>query len=220
MHRMSSERFEYTENYLEQLMSKDGAWLHDMTRAATLANVPDICVGAQLGRLLEILVTMTRGECAVEVGTLGGYSAAWILRGLGSNGHLETIEKVPEYAAFAEFWLDRLGFEGQYAVHCRSADRVLSELRETLGPRTVDFVFLDGEKTEYSDYFHQISDMIRKGGLLVADNVLGTSDFWIDDEQHPDRKAIDQFNRLMMNHPEYRTSVVPIRQGLLIAQRL
>jgi predicted O-methyltransferase YrrM len=57
------------------------------------------------------------------------------------------------------------------------------------------------------------------GGFIVADNILGTSNWWIDQETHSDRKATDAFNRLAVSDPGFETVGVFARQGLLIARR-
>lgn len=219
MQDMTTKRWQYTNRYIQDMIPKEEPLLIAMQRSARAKEMPEISVGPEVGRFLELVVSMTRGNLALEIGTLGGYSAAWILRGMAPSGHLETIEEMPEYADFAEDWLGRLGHSGRFTIRRGAALSILPDLAKMYGPRSVDFVFVDADKLEYPAYLQCVTDLIRPGGLLVADNVLGTDDFWIDHEEHPERQAVDAFNRTVMEHPDYRAVILPIRQGLLMAQR-
>ncbi len=106
-------------------------------------------------------------------------------------------------------------------VRVGRALEVLPALARELGPESVDLFFLDAVKTEYLEYARLARPMLRPGGLLLADNVLGSS-FWIDDEpgSSPERDAIDRFNRAMAADAGFATAAVPIRMGLLIARKV
>jgi predicted O-methyltransferase YrrM len=99
---------------------------------------------------------------------------------------------------------------------------VLSELAASYGPGSVDLVFLDAAKREYPDYFQAMRDSIAVGGLLVADNVLGSGQWWIDEASghNADRDGADRLNRLLAADPDFEAVAVPIREGILVARRL
>jgi caffeoyl-CoA O-methyltransferase len=97
---------------------------------------------------------------------------------------------------------------------------VLPTLAAELGPASADLAFIDAAKTEYPDYFRLLKPLIRPGGLLVADNVLGSGSWWIDTPPgDPDRDAVDRFNRIVAEDPDFEAAAVPIRQGVLIARK-
>ena len=82
----------------------------------------------------------------------------------------------------------------------------------------MDLAFLDAVKTEYPAYFEALRPLIAPGGVLVADNVLGTGDYWIDSEPgvSPSRDAIDLFNRKVAADPDFEATMVPLRQGEVV----
>src|SRR5690606_19451130 len=98
---------------------------------------------------------------------------------------------------------------------------LLPGIARECGPASVDLVFLDAAKSEYDRYFDLLRPLIRPGGLLIADNALGSRSWWIDQPpgSHPDRDAADAFNRRLAADPEFDAAAIPLRQGLLIARR-
>jgi predicted O-methyltransferase YrrM len=74
-------------------------------------------------------------------------------------------------------------------------------------------------KTEYPEYWRIVKPLIAVGGLIIADNVLGSGDWWIDDERDATRAAADQFSRTVAGDRDFETVAVPLRQGVLIGRR-
>src|SRR6185436_15660627 len=200
--------------------------LTTLSPRAVAAGLPDIAVSPDVGRLLMLLTGMTDGgrgaRLAIEVGTLAGYSGIWIARGLAPGGRLITIESVSAHADFAQREFDTAGLSASVEIRRGAALQVLPALAQELGPGSVDLVFLDALKREYSDYFGLVRPLIAPGGLLVADNVLGSGSWWIDEPagRSADRDGADRFNHLVASDPDFEAVDVPIREGVLIARRM
>jgi predicted O-methyltransferase YrrM len=216
---MTPQRWRDTGRYLREVFGRQDPHLEGLMREAAKQGLPDIAVSADVGRLLFILTSMTRGMLAIEAGTLAGYSAIWIARGLAPGGRLVTIECDPEHAAFARQQFERAGVAGRIELREGRALHVLERLARELSPGTVDVVFLDADKSEYPRYLAAVRDLIAPGGLLLADNCCGSGYWWIDQAGHPARDSIDRFNRLVAADPAFEAVVVPLRQGLLIARK-
>jgi len=212
---MAPERWEFLNAYSDEVFGAEDEHLAGLMAEAVAAGMPDISVGADVGRLLKILTSMTRGLVAVEVGTLAGYSGIWITRGLKPEGRLITIEAEPKHAAFARKQFERAGIGDRVQICLGTGIDVLTELAVELEPGSVDVLFLDAVKQEYSDYFRIARPLIAVGGLVLADNVYGTGFGWID-QGH----GTDPFNRLIAADPDFEAVAVPLRQGVLIARRL
>jgi caffeoyl-CoA O-methyltransferase len=211
---MTSERWRYTEQYSSEVFGSQDRHLAGLMDRAVAAGLPAIAVSADVGRLLTILTKLTPGRRALELGTLAGYSAIWIAKGLASDGQLTTIEYEPSHAEFARAEFETAGVADQVEVIVGAALDVLPGLAENWGPGSVDLTFVDAVKSEYPDYFEMIKPMIAPGGLLVADNVYGTGAGWID-EGH----GTDRFNRIVATDPDFEAVALPIRQGILVARR-
>ncbi|MHC4415022.1 MAG: O-methyltransferase [Planctomycetota bacterium] len=216
---MTPGRWRYTNDYSREVFGRQDAHLAGLMKEAVARGLPDIAVSADVGRLLMILTAMTRGRLAIEVGTLGGYSAIWIARGLSKGGRLITIERELLCADFAQAQLGRAGVTDRVKLVRGAALDVLPRLAGELEPGSVDVVFLDAVKSEYPDYWQVVRPLIATGGLILADNVLGAGTWWIDDASDPSREAADRFNRLVAGDPDFEAVAVPIRQGILIGRR-
>ncbi len=212
---MTPERWVFLGEYAKEVFGTEDEQLGTLMDRAVAAGLPEIAVSADVGRLLKILVSLTPGRLALELGTLAGYSAIWIARGLPPDGKLITIEYEGRHADFAESELARAGVGDKVEVVRGAALEVLPELRERVGDRALDFVFIDAVKSEYVEYFAAIKPMIAIGGLLVADNVYGTGQGWIDEGY-----GTDEFNRLVAGDPDFESTVTPMREGVLIARRV
>lgn len=211
---MTPERWDFLSRYAIEVFGDEDPDLAGLMDRAEAAGLPRIAVSADVARLLQILAAMTPGRVAVELGTLGGYSAIWIAMGLAADGKLYTIEAAPAHAAFAENEIARAGVADRVEVVRGKALEVLPDLADRLGPGSVDFVFVDALKREYVDYFELLRPMIAGGGLLVADNVYATGEGWIDEGY-----GTDEFNRRVAADPDFDAVATPMREGLLIARK-
>ncbi|MHC4128825.1 MAG: O-methyltransferase [Planctomycetota bacterium] len=216
---MTDERWRYTNEYSREVFGQQDRHLAGLMAEATAAGLPDIAVSADVGRLLMIVTTMTRAKLALEVGTLGGYSGIWIARGLAEGGRLITVEREPDHAAFAQRQFERAGVSDRVELRVGEALEVLPRLAGELGPGSVDVVFIDAEKTEYAAYWQVIRPLVAVGGVVLADNVLGTGSEWIDQQDQPQPRAVDRFNRLVAGDDAFEAVTVPLRQGVLMARR-
>ena len=214
---MTPERWRNTASYLCETFGREDSTLAALREAARARGLPDIAVTAEVGRLLELLVRTTAARTVVEVGTLGGYSAVWMARALAPGGRLITIEIDAERAALARSSFARAGLGDCIEVRHGAALQVLPGLVAELPP--LDVVFLDAVKVEYLGYFQAVRHRIAPAGLVLADNALGASSWWIDDVGHPDREAMDEFNRTLVADATFDVAAVPVREGLLIARK-
>lgn len=211
---MTPERWSYLGDYAAEVFGGHDEHLAGLMERAVTAGLPPIAVSADVGRLLKILAAMTEGKLAIELGTLAGYSAIWIARGLAEEGRLITVEHEDRHADFAQAEFDGAGVADKVAVVRGEALVVLPRIAEEVGDESVDFAFIDARKSEYMDYFRLLKPLMRPGGLLVADNVYATGAGWID-EGH----GADEFNRLVAADPDFEAVATPMREGLLIARR-
>ncbi len=242
---MTPSRWLATSEYLNAVFGDQERDLHSTPKEAAIARtlialpalarnagLPEIAISSDVGRLLSLLCMMATpssgGARVLEIGTLGGYSALWICRGIGPSGRLVTLESNPVHAAFARARFAEAGVSDQVElVEGLAMDRVDG----VGGP--FDVAFLDADKREYPTLAKRLKASIRVGGLLIADNALGSSRWWIDQapgaaefdssEAHSmavdSREAADRFNRMMGADADFEVACVPIREGVLIARK-
>lgn len=129
--------------------------------------IPAIMVGPSEGKLLEILMRMIGARKVVEVGTLVGYSAIHLARGLVDGGHLWTIEYEASHAKVARANFESAGVGKLVNVEIGAGVDVLPTLEKH---RPFDAVFIDADKTNYPAYGAWAARHLRKGGLILGDN--------------------------------------------------
>lgn len=218
--RMSPDRWDATKKYVHELFPEPDDQLRTLMGRATKAGLPDIAVSSDVGRILSLLVSTTAGRRAVELGTLGGYSAIWIARALHPDGQMVSVESDPTAADFAEQELRTAGLDGKVSIERAPALDALPKIAATFGPGAVDFAFVDADKLEYPSYWTRLRPLIALGGYFVADNVLGAGSWWIDHTDREARNAVDELSRMVAADDAFHSVILTQREGLLVARRV
>ncbi len=163
------------------------------------------------GKFLEIFSSLLRPQKILEIGTFTGYSALCMAKGLPETGKLHTIELREEDAATARANFNRSNYREKIILHIGNALEVIPQLNETW-----DLVFIDADKTGYLEYYRLILPMVRKGGVILADNVLFHGQVLEQPVSGKNAKAISEFNEYVKNDEKVEQVLLTIRDGLLI----
>jgi len=176
---------------------------------------PNMVSGHLQGRLLEMISKMIRPDSILEIGTYTGYSAICLAKGLKENGKLITIELNDELESFSRGYFERSGLSGSIVQITGRAREIIPEIDGMF-----DLVFIDGDKREYCDYFSLVKNKVKKGGFILADNVLWGGKALENDTKDQQSKGIIEFNELIRNEPGIENLILPIRDGLMIIRKL
>ncbi len=168
---MSSHDWDGVDRYLERTLVVDDPVLEAVLGASDEAGLPPIAVSPLQGRFLGLVARAVGARRILEVGTLGGYSAIWLARGLGDGGRLVTAELQPHHAEVARANLERAGLADRVEVRVGPAAQTLRALARE-GAEPFDLVFIDADKSGYAEYFALVLDLVRVGAVIVADNVV------------------------------------------------
>jgi predicted O-methyltransferase YrrM len=203
------------ERYLAALNRGRDAVLDDIARSGAARDLP--LVDAEVGALLRVLATALGATRILEIGTAVGYSGIWLAGALGPGGMLLTMEMNPDRAQEARANFARAGLTDRVNVMVGDAERMIAKVA---GP--FDMIFQDGAKGLYGPLLDRLVALLRPGGLLVTDNVLWDGEvvpgFKAAPEREPaDTRAIADYNELVASHPQLRTAVVPLRDGVSIS---
>lgn len=230
---MTPQRWDAIVRYGRELAPDPDPQLASLMDRAVAAGLPPIAVSSDVGRLLFLLASMLASACgdrvpmALELGTLAGYSGIWLARGLGPRGRLITVEPNALHADFAQREFDAAGVAARVVIRRDQALKVLPALSSELGGGSLDLAFVDAVKTEYPQYVGLLRPLIRPGGLLIIDNALGTDRFCTAEpldatppERRADHLAVDRANRDMAQDPSFVTTLLPIREGVLVARKI
>jgi predicted O-methyltransferase YrrM len=216
---MDEARWNSTNAYAREVYGVEPEHIRINREGADAAGLPTWAISPDLGRLLALLARTTQGRSALEIGTLGGYSALWLLEGMRPDGRMITLEYAEAHADYSEAEFARCGVGDRVDLRRGPALELLPAIVEELGPASQDIVFIDADKTAYPDYYELTAELVVPGGLLLVDNIFGAGGAWIDDSDHPDARAIDRMNRRAAADARFDSAGVFVRAGLLVARR-
>ena len=188
-------------------------WIEKQTNIHT--NYPRMLSGSVQGEFLRILVGATGAERVLEIGSFTGYSAACMALGMSGGGHIDALEINDELEPLMrEGWL-RAGVADRITLHIGDAREILPGLE---GP--YDFVFIDANKREYSSYLDLVYGKVRKGGLIVADDVLWDGKVYADPlPRDAQTEGLLSFNDKVVSDPGLEVVMLPLRDGLSIIRK-
>lgn len=189
-------------------------WLERQTNIRT--NYPIMLSGAVQGRLLTMLVQLTKAERVLEIGTFTGYSAICMAYGLPDSGHIDTLELNDELEDLIVEGFERAGVADKIKLHIGDAIQILQDMEGC----SYDMAFIDANKREYCDYYNYSIDLVKPGGLIVADDTLWSGKLF--EETVPKDKqtqGIARFNDLVASDSRVETVVLPIRNGLTLIRK-
>ena len=162
-------------------------------------------VSHQTGNFINMLIKLAGIRNVLEIGTSNGYSGLWIAEALKTtNGHLTTIE----------FWEKRQCLAKEYFEYCGLSDVVTFKTGQAYDIITneinekFDLVFIDANKQEYIKFFEAVHPLLKKGGVILADNIISHA------------KKVQPFVDAVSSHNEYQTQILDLPDGLLMAYKL
>jgi caffeoyl-CoA O-methyltransferase len=166
-----------------------------------------------------VIARATGARKVVEIGTLGGYSAACLLRGMGDGGVLHTFELSPAHAAVARETFRKGGWE-RATVHVGPALEELAKI-ESEGP--FDLVFIDADKVGYPRYLTWAENHLRVGGTVLLDNSFLFG--WVAAEARGERAAEiramrEVHERLADPEGRFRATLLPTGEGLAMGVKI
>jgi predicted O-methyltransferase YrrM len=200
--------------YLDGFVSPRPVEMQAMEAYARQKTFP--IVGPAAGQFCYMLARMLGARRIFEMGSGYGYSTAWFARAVKENGGGAVYHVVwdEDLSGRARKHLGTLEFNGivQYRV-----GEAVSVLRETNG--SFDLIFNDIEKDGYPDSLPVIAEKLRPGGVLIVDNMLWHGRVFDKTDRSADTRGVRELTRLIAADPAWISSIVPIRDGLLVALR-
>lgn len=201
------------EQYLYDVLPERDEVLREMEHKAEKRDVP--IVGPAVGRLFYQLAQMSGARSVFELGSAIGYSTIWWAYGVGPGGRVIYTDSELKNADEARGYFQRAGVAERIEIRVGDALAAL----EQEAPESFDIVFNDVDKELYPRVFSLASTRIKRGGLLVADNVLWSGKVAQKKPREASTKAILQFNRLLYSSRDFFTTIIPLRDGVAIARK-
>lgn len=175
---------------------------------------PRMLSGHFQGRILSIISKLINPKNILEIGTYTGYSALCLAEGIQSTGQLHTIDTNEELYDLQRKYFDKSEYGNQIIQHIGNALDIIPSLNETF-----DLVFIDADKHNYPNYLDIILPKLKSGSVILSDNVLWTGKV-IEPLMKGDKdtEALLKYNKMINEHPQLETVLLPIRDGLTITR--
>ena len=203
------------EKYMADHSEAEPLVLQQLTRETHLKVLrPRMLTGHFQGRVLSILAKIINPATILEIGTYTGYSAICLAEGLQKGGIVHTIDINEELTGLQRRYFDKSGFGEQIVQHTGDALDLIPKM-----DMIFDLVFIDAEKTEYSQYMEAVLKKTKPGSVILSDNVLWSGKV-IEELDPKDKatKALLDYNRMLKEDGRLETVLLPIRDGLTLSR--
>ena len=192
--------------YLDRLLPQTDRLLTEMEAYAAKHRVP--IADREVAAFIEITARSSGAKRALEIGMAIGYSVVHLARGMGEGSLVVTIEPNEEMINAASSYLQRAGLADRARIERGKALDVLPRLDDAF-----DLLFIDAVKEEYKHYLDLGLKRLRSGGVVIVDNLLWGGKVAGHDAE-ASTVALREFNVYFVNHPQLRSVVLPVGDGL------
>jgi predicted O-methyltransferase YrrM len=195
--------------YLDTLTTQNDSLLAEMEDYAAEHRVP--IADREVALFLEITARAIRAQKVLEIGMAIGYSVVHLARGMGQGGTVVTIEPSDEMINAATNFLKRASLSDNVQIQRGKALDVMPHLTDTF-----DILYIDALKEEYAQYLDLGLPLLRSGGVVIADNLLwgGRVAQPAANNDESSTRALREFNRYFMSHPQLRSEILSVGDGL------
>ncbi len=165
---------------------------------------------------LKFLLGQLQPERILEIGAAIGFSSSVMATTIGENAHVTTIDRFDVMIEKAKKNYERLGLTDKVTLLEGQAADILPELS---GP--YDFIFMDSAKSKYIEFLPECLRLLRKGGVLMVDDIFQGGTILLPDEEIPRGKRaihrkLNEFLRVVMNHPDLTSTILPLGDGVIL----
>lgn len=202
--------------YIEAHTTDETPLLYELNRETHQKTFyPNMLSGKVQGKFLEMIVTMLKPIRILEIGTFTGYSALAMAQALPEDGYLITVDRNEETASFAKRYFEQFKNHDKIKFIEGDAREIIPGLNETF-----DLIFIDADKSQYTDYYKLAFPKLRKGGFFLADNVLWGGKAAEDNQPDKETLGIRNFNDHVRDDDRVEQVLISVRDGLLLIHKL
>ena len=213
---MSNDPFNYNviQDYITSLVPPRPAEMQEMEAYAEKTDFP--IIGPAAGYACYQVARMLGAKSVFEMGSGYGYSTAWFAKAVQENGGgvVHHVVWDAKLSSMAREHLGRLGYESIIKYHVDEAVKTLGET-----PGVFDLIFNDIDKDAYPKSLPLIKAKLRPGGALIIDNMLWHARIFNPDDKSPATEGVRQFTHAITTDPDWIVSLVPVRDGVIVAYK-
>ena len=220
---MSSDTIELNQSlrdYLINVSVKEPGVLKDLREETLQLDEFQMQISPEQGSFLSFLVKLINAKHTLDIGVFTGYSSLVVALQLPQNGYVTACDTNEEWTEIAQKYWKAAKVEDNIDLHIAPAVETLEKLISNGNEGLYDFSFIDADKINYQHYFEQSLVLVRKGGVIAIDNVLWGGRVLDNSDTEPATRAIREFNSKLYKDDRVVISMIPIGDGLTLAQKL
>ena len=204
-------------DYIESHSSNERDLLADLRRETEIKCLNPIMLSGKVqGVFLSVISKIINPKNVLEIGTYSGYSTLCIAEGLATNGIIHTIDKNEELLEIQNKYFEKSGYRNQIRQYTGNALEIIPRIKVSF-----DMIFLDADKENYSNYLDIVKTKLKKGGVLLTDNVLWHGKVLKSSKTNDETtKLIDKFNKKLALDSNFKTAMLPLRDGISVSIKL
>ena len=220
---MSSDTIELNQSlrdYLINVSVKESGVLKDLREETLQLDEFQMQISPEQGSFLSFLVKLINAKHTLDIGVFTGYSSLVVALQLPQNGYVTACDTNEEWTEIAQKYWKAAKVEDNIDLHIAPAVETLEKLISNGNEGLYDFSFIDADKINYQHYFEQSLVLVRKGGVIAIDNVLWGGRVLDNSDTEPATRAIREFNSKLFEDDRVVISMIPIGDGLTLAQKI
>ena len=220
---MSSDTIELNQSlrdYLINVSVKEPGVLKNLRKETLKLDEFQMQISPEQGSFLSFLVNLINAKHTLDIGVFTGYSSLVVALQLPQNGYVTACDTNEEWTEIAQKYWKIAKVEDNIDLHIAPAVETLEKLISNGNEGLYDFSFIDADKINYQHYFEQSLVLVRKGGVIAIDNVLWGGRVLDNSDTEPATRAIREFNSKLYKDDRVAISMIPIGDGLTLAQKL
>ena len=177
--------------------------------------LPQMLSGQLQGDFLAFFTRLQKPSCILEIGTYTGYSAICMAQGLAENGKLHTIDVDEERQDLVTEFVEKAGLGDKIVQYIGKAIELIPTM-----DMEFDLVFIDADKANYVNYYELVFPKLKKGGYIIADNVLWSGRVAEPGKKDKRTQVLDDFNKHALNDARVKNLLLPLRDGLMLIEKI
>jgi predicted O-methyltransferase YrrM len=174
-------------------------------------------ISPEQGQFMGLLVELTGARNILEIGTYTGYSSLCMALAMPGEGRVVCCDLSEDWTRVARRYWEEAGVEDRIRLHLGPARETLRKLLREGAAETFDLAFIDADKESYPEYYELCLELLRPGGLLLADNTLWSGRVVDPGDHEASTEAIRRFNRRLHDDERISLSLLPVGDGLTLA---
>ncbi len=206
--------------YLQSVSLRETEILQQLRQETAKLPMGMMQIAPEQGQFMALLIQLMGAKKTLEIGVFTGYSSLAVALALPEDGKIVACDVSEEYTAMARRYWQKAGVTDKIELHLAPALETLAKLITAGESNSFDFAFIDGDKSNYAQYYEQALQLIRPGGLIAVDNVLWSGKVADPEVQDNRTKNIRAFNQKLKEDSRIQLSLVPIADGLTLALKL